>query len=411
MAKVVENRALPVNFDDVGMPRGVALSAGDVLESIQADERYQGNLDYGKPRPGHPEGTVRNHISELERNLKVVVLTLDEMGIPLSEEQVNRLKVLIHSHDTFKKQASRGVAIDDPNSHASLAAAVVQEYGADQALFQAVQEHDRPYSMWKKHDETKRGKRFDAFQETVINMNEFALFQIIDNVTEGKDLRPVTWFVHKAAGLVSPELDLKRVLREVAAVVKPEDARDPGRELGGSLSNEISSDIWGRIQPEERAAAQEFLRHLAGYCRNGMEGFSMQAKFDLPRGWQRGVREVLLEAAPETKTELSGDEQTALRELGGQVDLSQVDPTNFDVRQSGLVRDMLDQGEKDYKRILLQSVSFVGSDLPEQAKVTLGKIVSSIGEVANRSQLDPAVGTALLLSVSGGITKFVEDNV
>ena len=40
-----------------------------VLDRIRADERYQRNLDWGRPRKGHPEGTVRRHIAELEHNL------------------------------------------------------------------------------------------------------------------------------------------------------------------------------------------------------------------------------------------------------------------------------------------------------------------------------------------------------
>ena len=41
-----------------------------VFQSIIADPDYQKNLDWGKPRGGHPEGTVRAHIEELEQNLE-----------------------------------------------------------------------------------------------------------------------------------------------------------------------------------------------------------------------------------------------------------------------------------------------------------------------------------------------------
>jgi len=30
-----------------------------ILDAITADPRYLANLDWGKPRAGHPEGTVR----------------------------------------------------------------------------------------------------------------------------------------------------------------------------------------------------------------------------------------------------------------------------------------------------------------------------------------------------------------
>ena len=38
-----------------------------ICEAILADPCYQGNLDWGKARHGHPEGTVRAHIADLER--------------------------------------------------------------------------------------------------------------------------------------------------------------------------------------------------------------------------------------------------------------------------------------------------------------------------------------------------------
>ena len=41
----------------------------EILKRIQADERYQSSLDWGRPRKGHPEGTIRRHIGELERNV------------------------------------------------------------------------------------------------------------------------------------------------------------------------------------------------------------------------------------------------------------------------------------------------------------------------------------------------------
>ena len=40
------------------------------LQEMQADALYQENLDWGERRSGHPEGTLRAHIEELERNLQ-----------------------------------------------------------------------------------------------------------------------------------------------------------------------------------------------------------------------------------------------------------------------------------------------------------------------------------------------------
>ena len=91
-----------------------------LFHTITQDSRYQSNLDWGKPRPGHPEGTVRAHLIELEENLY-------RLRSHLSEEAYWKLKVLVHVHDTFKKDASKGVAIEDPRSHASLARRFLEE--------------------------------------------------------------------------------------------------------------------------------------------------------------------------------------------------------------------------------------------------------------------------------------------
>jgi hypothetical protein len=40
-----------------------------IFAAVIADPEYQKNLDWGQSRPGHPEGTVRAHIAELEQNL------------------------------------------------------------------------------------------------------------------------------------------------------------------------------------------------------------------------------------------------------------------------------------------------------------------------------------------------------
>jgi hypothetical protein len=42
------------------------------FEAVTADSYYLGNLDWGEARPGHPEGTVRAHIAEIEPNLETL---------------------------------------------------------------------------------------------------------------------------------------------------------------------------------------------------------------------------------------------------------------------------------------------------------------------------------------------------
>ncbi len=58
---------------------------------------------------GNPEGSVRSHIAELERNLK-------RLQHKLTDLEIAKLRVLIHVHDTFQSRSGEGVPISDPNS-------------------------------------------------------------------------------------------------------------------------------------------------------------------------------------------------------------------------------------------------------------------------------------------------------
>ena len=71
-----------------------------LVAHVMADPRYITNIEYGQPRSGHPEGTVKAHIAELEANL-------DALKPRIADEQTYwKLKFLIHM-DTTIFNASR----------------------------------------------------------------------------------------------------------------------------------------------------------------------------------------------------------------------------------------------------------------------------------------------------------------
>ena len=160
-----------------------------ILRDIKADERYQRNLDWGEPRKGHPEGTIRQHIRELEQNL-------NSLRRKIGELDYWKLKLLIHTHDTFKADATRGVRVADPRSHASLAREFLAQFCNDADLLAMVQFHDEPYALWKQHE--SRGQcdsiRFDRLIESISDWDLFLVFLIIDGCTEGKSRDPLVWF-------------------------------------------------------------------------------------------------------------------------------------------------------------------------------------------------------------------------
>lgn len=168
------------------------------MAAIQADQRYQANLSWGEPRPGHPEGTLAAHIADLERNLAALTPRL-------TAAEVERLRVLIHVHDTFKPQALE-VAIAHPRSHASLARAFLSEFTDDEELLTAVQLHDEPYALWRRRDKNP-WERFEELLGRVHDWDLFLAFLIVDGCTVGKTREPLHWFFRSLAGRVPTRVE------------------------------------------------------------------------------------------------------------------------------------------------------------------------------------------------------------
>jgi hypothetical protein len=178
-----------------------------LFDAVVADPRYQTNLDWGEARPGHPEGTARAHIAEIERNLEA-------LKPQLSEPDYWKLKVLLHTHDSFKHGSERGVPITHPKSHASLARAFLSEFCDDADLLAMVQYHDEPFALWRQV-ETKGScnqERFSALLQSIKDWNLFLAFNIIDGCTEGKGREPLRWLFEQVAGKVESNFTAEDIL-------------------------------------------------------------------------------------------------------------------------------------------------------------------------------------------------------
>jgi hypothetical protein len=167
------------------------------FDTVSSDPRYLANLDWGQARAGHPEGTVRAHIAEIEPNL-------EQLRPKLTDEEYWKLKLLVHTHDSFKAESKSGVAITDPTSHASLARAFLSAHCDDADLLSMVQYHDEPFALFRQF-ETK-GKynqdRFNTLLKAIRDWNLFLAFNIIDGCTAGKSREPLQWLFREVAGKV-----------------------------------------------------------------------------------------------------------------------------------------------------------------------------------------------------------------
>jgi len=178
-----------------------------IFDAITRDPRYQRNLHWGEARPGHPEGTLAAHIAEVDRNLAA-------LRHKVSETDYWRLRVLIHTHDTFKGEAQPGVPITAPNSHASLARAFLADFCSDANMLAIVQFHDEPFALWRQF--TSKGQYNEARLATLLgrigDWNLFLAFSLVDGCTEGKSREPLRWLFQQVAGKVKSKFDESDIL-------------------------------------------------------------------------------------------------------------------------------------------------------------------------------------------------------
>jgi hypothetical protein len=178
-----------------------------IFDAITREPRYQRNLDWGVARPGHPEGSIREHVAEVDRNL-------DTIRPKLSETEYWKLRVLVHTHDTFKGEAQPGVAITAPNSHASLARAFLASFCDDPDLLAMVQYHDEPFALWRQFE--SKGKfnreRFETLLTNIKDWNLFLAFNIVDGCTEGKGREPLRWLFQQVDGKVESQFTAADIL-------------------------------------------------------------------------------------------------------------------------------------------------------------------------------------------------------
>jgi hypothetical protein len=185
------------------------------FEAVTNDPRYQTNIGWGEPRTGHPEGSIRSHIAELEQNIDALQGRA-ALRTKLTDAEVWKLKLLVHTHDLFKGEAEPDVAIIDPRSHASLARKFLAEFCDDPDLLVMVQYHDEPFALYKKFEAKGKynHKRFAALLNKIQDWDLFLAFNIVDGCTRGKDRKHLHWLFGELAGKVESRFTEEDLLHE-----------------------------------------------------------------------------------------------------------------------------------------------------------------------------------------------------
>jgi hypothetical protein len=165
----------------------------ETLEKILADPHYQRNIEYGEPRSGHPEGKIKFHILDLEKNLE----RLAARGI--SSLNYWKLKFLIHIHDLFKGEVDFASPFAYHQNHETLAREYASQFTDDTDLLNMLQYHDENYSLWLQFSKTGcyDGGQFQKLLDTIRDWDLFLMFIIIDGCTNGKDPLKTGWFINE----------------------------------------------------------------------------------------------------------------------------------------------------------------------------------------------------------------------
>lgn len=182
----------------------------EIFFKIITNKEFQENILWGKPRNGHPEGSVASHIFLLEYGLS----QLREL-LPLQVGYYNwKIKILIYIHDSFKMKSEKRVNIHSEKNHANLAAQFYKTlYPEDKEIYNMILYHDEGYNCWKAF---QRGDKYESrlleLFQTIQDWNLFLLFCILDSTTPGKSNEPILWLIDR----------LKEWLPSNSQIIRPE---------------------------------------------------------------------------------------------------------------------------------------------------------------------------------------------
>ena len=154
------------------------------------DPAWCEGVGWGKPRPGHPEGSVGAHIGEVLANVEEVALDLEDR---------RRLRLIALIHDTFKYQVDRRRPRTGGNHHAAIARRFAARYIQDSDVLEVIELHDEAYNAWSMGDRRGRWEAAEARAQRLLDrlgetVELYLRFYRADNRTGSKDQAPLRWF-------------------------------------------------------------------------------------------------------------------------------------------------------------------------------------------------------------------------
>jgi hypothetical protein len=158
----------------------------ELERTLIADPELTEGLAWGRPRSGHPEGSVGAHVADL-------LATIDRWGE--AGQRRAELRFLALVHDTLKYRVHNWLPKIGENHHAMRARRFAERYTTDERLLATIEHHDRPYALWRKMRRTGRLDRtaLDRMVASIPDLDLFVRFVELDSSTEGKRPEPLAW--------------------------------------------------------------------------------------------------------------------------------------------------------------------------------------------------------------------------
>jgi hypothetical protein len=161
------------------------------LKIISTPEFLTG-VDYGKPRPGHPEGKVLYHIKD-------VLDKIGEFHLDRHYYEKSKLRLIALTHDTLKYKVDKSMPRVGQNHHGFFARQYLEQFCQDQDVLQIVEKHDDAYNIWNSGQKTGKWTKANSLARKLVheldkNLNLYLAFYQCDNSTGNKNPEPYNWF-------------------------------------------------------------------------------------------------------------------------------------------------------------------------------------------------------------------------
>lgn len=157
---------------------------------IVSDKSWREGVEWGSPRPGHPEGAVKFHIAD-------VLWNVDRFYGDSPDRAALRLIALVH--DTFKHQVDARRPATGENHHGMRARRFAERFLDDRRVLDVIELHDEAYNSWQNGNRDAQWDKAERRIQRLLdrlgeNVGLYLAFFRCDNVTGDKSPASFEWF-------------------------------------------------------------------------------------------------------------------------------------------------------------------------------------------------------------------------